>query len=93
MTYCNTLKPRNKQETLLRRCTKPNTDGLAKESHFRAAYARYASASLVEMQKSPRLEPSLLSLDAHLRAAPKISAKVLHPGNCKAECACCSRYI
>ena len=49
MTYCNTLIPRGKQETLVRRCSKPNTDGLAKESHFRAADARYASASLVEM--------------------------------------------
>ena len=33
----------------MRRCTKPSTDGLAKESHFRAADARYASTSLVEM--------------------------------------------
>ena len=35
---------------------KPNIDGLAKESHLRAADAGYASAALVEMQKNPSLE-------------------------------------
>ena len=57
MKYWNTPIPRDKQETLVRRCTKPNTDGFAKESHFRAANARYASAAQAEMQKSPCLEP------------------------------------
>ena len=37
---------REKGETLVRRCTKPNIDGLAKASHFRAADARYICASL-----------------------------------------------
>ena len=36
---------------------KPSTGGFAKKSLFRATDARYASASLVEMQKSPHLEP------------------------------------
>ena len=67
MTYWNTLIPGGKQETLVRRCTKPNTGGLAKESHFRATDARYASASLVEMKKHlatvPREEASCHDFD------------------------------
>ena len=35
------------------RCTNFNIDGLAKASHYRAAYARYASATLVQMQNGP----------------------------------------
>ena len=56
MTYCNTLIPRSEQETFVLLCTKPNIDGLARASHFRAVDARYASAALVEMQKGLRLE-------------------------------------
>ena len=56
MTASNTLTPRGKLDMLVRCCTKPSTDGLAKESHFRAADARYASESLIGMQKNRRLE-------------------------------------
>ena len=50
MTSCNTVNTliqSGKQETAVRGCQKPNIDGLAKESHFRIADARYASAALV----------------------------------------------
>ena len=43
-------------ETLVRRCTEPNSTGTRKASQFWDADAPFASASLVEMQMSPGLE-------------------------------------
>ena len=44
---------------LVRRCTEPDMSGSSKASQFWDADAPFASASLVEMQKSPGLEGPL----------------------------------
>ena len=46
-------------EMLVRRCTEPDMTGSSKASQFWDADAPFASASLVEMQKSPGLEGPL----------------------------------
>ena len=46
-------------EMLVRRCTEPDMSGSSKASQFWDADAPFASASLVEMQKSPGLEGPL----------------------------------
>ena len=50
-----TLLQRRTVETLVRRCTEPDSTGSRKASQFWDADASFASASLVEMQKSPGL--------------------------------------
>ena len=60
MNAGSTLLQRRTVEMLVRRCTEPDMNGSSKASQFWDADAPFASASLVEMQKSPGLEGPLL---------------------------------
>ena len=62
MNAGSTLLQRRTVEMLVRRCTEPDMTGSSKASQFWDADAPYASASLVEMQKSPGLEGPLQML-------------------------------
>ena len=62
MNAGSTLLQRRTVEMLVRRCTEPDMTGSSKASQFWDADAPFASASLVEMQKSPGLEGPLLKL-------------------------------
>ena len=59
MNAGSTLLQRRTVEMLVRRCTEPDMTGSRKASQFWDADAPFASASLVEMQKSPGLEGPL----------------------------------
>ena len=59
MNAGNTLLQRRTVEMLVRRCTEPDSAGSWKASQFWNTDAPFASASLVEMQKSPGLEGPL----------------------------------
>ena len=59
MNAGSTLLQRRTVEMLVRRCTEPDMSGSSKASQFWDADAPFASASLVEMQKSPGLEGPL----------------------------------
>ena len=59
MNAGSTLLQRRTVEMLVRRCTEPDMNGSSKASQFWDADAPFASASLVEMQKSPGLEGPL----------------------------------
>ena len=61
MNAGSTLLQRRTVEMLVRRCTEPYMSGSSKASQFWDADAPFASASLVEMQKSPGLEGPLQS--------------------------------
>ena len=64
MNAGSTLLQRRTVEMLVRRCTEPDMSGSSKASQFWDADAPFASASLVEMQKSPGLEGPLASPNA-----------------------------
>ena len=59
MNAGSTQLQRRTVETLVRRCTEPDSAGSRKASQFWDADAPFASASLAEMQKSPGLEGPL----------------------------------
>ena len=56
MNAGSTLLQRRTVEMIVSRCTEPDMNGSSKASQFWDADAPFASASLVEMQKSPGLE-------------------------------------
>ena len=62
MNACSTLLQRRTVEMLVRRCKEPDMTGSSKASQFWDADAPFASASLVEMQKSPGLEGPLVAV-------------------------------
>ena len=70
-------------EMLVRRCTEPDMNGSSKASQFWDADAPFASASLVEMQKSPGLEGPL---EDKLR---RCSTKTCDVVPTSVECKCC----
>ena len=81
-----TLMPRIKQETHLRRCTKPNIDRLEKASHFWALDARHASAASVQMQKSRKplyRRAKIQNTDIYVRRSNNVLNFYAH----------CSRYV
>ena len=66
MNAGSTLLQRRTVKMLVRRCTELDMTGSSKASQFWDADAPFASASLVEMQKSPGLEGPLGRLQSNI---------------------------
>ena len=72
MNAGSTLLQRRTVEMLVRRCTEPDMSGSSKASQFWDADAPFASASLVEMQKSPGLEGPVVQYISRWSQSPII---------------------